>query len=206
MELVKRYFPELSEKQFDKLQNFGRLLREYNDKVNLISRRDVENITTAHVLHSLSIACYIRFSAGSEVMDLGCGGGLPGIPLAIFFPQVRFHLIDRIGKKILAAQYFVEQLGLDNVTLQHGDSGECHRKFDFVVSRAVMPQVDLIKAIRRNISTERRNNIPNGLISLKGGDLTEELNNTHRPTVAVPLTDYFSEPFFETKKLIYTPL
>ncbi len=159
-----------------------------------------------HLLHSLSIAKFIDFVDGTRVLDLGTGGGLPGIPLAVIFPSVRFHLIDRIGKKIKVAQAVASEIGLDNVSFQHGDIGECHEKFDFVVSRAVMPQNDLVKLVRKNISSVQKNGIPNGLITLKGGDLSAELNPVASNSESVSLNNYFEEPFFQTKKLIYTSI
>ena len=204
MEIIERYFPHLSEKQ---KEQFGILLQafpEWNGKINLVSRRDMENLELAHVLHSLAIGKYIRFSPESRVMDLGCGGGLPGLPLAILYPDVSFHLIDRIGKKVNAARAMADEAGLTNVTFQHGDSGECHEKFDFVVSRAVMPQSDILKAVRKNISPVQRNSIPNGIITLKGGDLDEELKNLKKTTIVTPVSNYFSEEFFKTKKIVYT--
>lgn len=204
--VIASHFPYLTDAQSAQLEQLAGELQRYNDKVNLISRRDVDNIEVAHLLHSLAIAKFIQFEPGSEVLDLGTGGGLPGLPLAIMFPDTNFHLIDRIGKKIDAARHFANVIGLKNVSFQHGDSGECHRKFDFVVSRAVMSQLNLIKAVRKNISAKGKNSIPNGLIALKGGDLNSELAECKMPALVVPISDYFSEPFFETKKIIYTKL
>lgn len=203
---IKKYFPRLSERQ---ALQFGALMRiypEWNSKINVISRKDIDNLEINHLLHSLSIAKFIDFVDGTRVLDLGTGGGLPGIPLAVIFPSVRFHLIDRIGKKIKVAQAVASEIGLDNVSFQHGDIGECHEKFDFVVSRAVMPQNDLVKLVRKNISSVQKNGIPNGLITLKGGDLSAELNPVASNSESVSLNNYFEEPFFQTKKLIYTSI
>ena len=203
---IKKYFPRLSERQ---ALQFGALMRiypEWNSKINVISRKDIDNLEINHLLHSLSIAKFIDFVDGTRVLDLGTGGGLPGIPLAVIFPSVRFHLIDRIGKKIKVAQAVASEIGLDNVSFQHGDIGECHEKFDFVVSRAVMPQNDLVKLVRKNISSVQKNGIPNGLITLKGGDLSAELNPVASNSESVRLNNYFEEPFFQTKKIIYTSI
>lgn len=203
---ISRFFPNVDAVKLEKLEAFSVELAQWNEKINLVSRRDVDNLMVAHILHSLSIAKFLQFTPGSRVMDLGCGGGLPGLPLAIFFPEVRFHLIDRIGKKVRAAQEMVDTLRLSNVTTQHGDSGECKERFDFVVSRAVMSQTDLVKAVRKNISPAQRNAMPNGLISLKGGDLTSELSSVHEPTEVVDIYNWFPLEFFKTKKLVYTIL
>lgn len=201
---IKKYFPHLSPAQISQLEQLTLLYPEWNEKVNVISRKDIDNIEVNHILHSLAIAKFLDFKPGSKILDFGCGGGLPGIPLAIIFPDVHFHLIDRVGKKIKVAQEIASAIGLTNVSFQHGDSGECHEKFDFVVSRAVMPQPDLLKLSRKNISTQQKNALPNGIISLKGGNLDEELKPVKKNTEVVEIKNFFSEPFFDTKKIVYT--
>lgn len=205
-DVIIKYFPSLSEKQLAQFQEMAGLYKELNEKVNVVSRKDIENIEINHILHSLAIAKYINFKPGTTVIDLGTGGGLPGLPLAVMFPEVHFHLIDRIGKKVKVAEEIAQKLGLDNVSFQHGDMGECKVKADFVVSRAVTDQPTLIKISRKNISPESKNGLPNGLITLKGGDVTPELNKFAKISEVTPISTYFSEPFFETKKIVYTPL
>ena len=202
--MIEKYFPNLTERQKEQFATMLRLYPEWNEKINVISRRDIENLETHHLLHSLAIAKFITFTPGTKVLDLGCGGGLPGLPLAVLFPEVHFHLIDRVGKKIRVATAIAEACGLTNVTFQHGDSGECHDRFDFVVSRAVMPQDDLFRLVRNNFLAEQRNAIPNGLITLKGGDLSGELKGLPQGE-EIELSRWFDDPFFKTKKLIYTP-
>lgn len=206
IQLIEKYFPHLSERQKEQFSIMMEAYPEWNEKINVISRKDIENLECNHILHSLAIARFIKFTPGTHVMDLGCGGGLPGLPLAIMFPEVRFHLIDRTGKKIHVAQEVAKACGLDNVTFQHGDVAECKEKFDFVVSRAVMPQPDLIKLCKKNISLEQKNGLPNGLITLKGGDISGEMRNTHKGGETVNISQYFDEPFFKTKKIAYTPI
>lgn len=204
IEIIKKYFPALTEKQERQYEMLMELYPEWNAKINVISRKDIDNLEVNHILHSLAIAKFLQPTSGSRILDLGTGGGFPGIPLAIIFPEVHFHLIDRIGKKLKVAADVAEKIGLNNVTIQHGDIGECHEKFDFVVSRAVMPQSDLLKLTRKNFLKEQRNALPNGLITLKGGELEHELSGLKNDGEIVKIDQYFSEPYFETKKIVYS--
>lgn len=197
----------LNDVQAERFRRLGDLYPEWNEKINVISRKDIDNLYVHHILHSLAIARFITPVAGTEFLDMGTGGGFPGIPLAIMFPDCRFHLIDRIGKKIRVAQSVADAIGLDNVTFQHGDIGECRQKYDYVVSRAVMRLDELMPLVNKNISRKQRNAVPNGLICLKGGDLADEIKKTRGGEPMVDdLSSYFDEPFFETKKLIYVPV
>lgn len=206
MDIITRYFPNLADSQIEQFAALGPLYTDWNSKINVISRKDIDNLYPNHVLHSLTIARFLEnLQPGTTLIDLGTGGGFPGIPLAIFYPQCRFHLIDRIGKKIKVAQSVADNIGLKNVTFQHGDIGECHEKFDYVVSRAVMNLTDLIKLTRRNVQQKHSNKYKSGLVCLKGGDLTEEIDVTNMAVMDIPVSDYFPEPFFSTKSLIYVP-
>jgi len=204
--VIEKYFPGLTGRQREQYELLGALYADWNSKINVISRKDIDNLYTNHILHSLAIAKFLQAAEGTSFLDMGTGGGFPGIPLAIMYPGCSFHLIDRIGKKVNVAKAVAEAVGLTNVTFQHGDIGECHAKFDFVVSRAVMSLDKLIPLIRRNVGGKQRNGVPNGLICLKGGDIGEEIRASHCDPLVDELRTYFSEEFFETKKLVYVPM
>lgn len=206
MDEILKYFPNLTEHQRHQLELMGPLYTEWNEKINVISRKDIGNLYERHILHSMALAKFVTPKPGTRILDLGTGGGFPGIPLAVLWPQCRFHLIDRIGKKIKVASSVAEAIGLENVTFQHGDMGECHEKFHFVVSRAVMRLDELVKLVRRNISAPDGNALPPGLLCLKGKDLSDEIAAVRRPVIEVPLSDYFTEEFFASKSLIYVEL
>ena len=203
MELILKYFPDLTEEQKRQFAALYDLYTDWNSKINVISRKDIENLYEHHVLHSLGIAKVIRFKPGTKVMDLGTGGGFPGIPLAILFPEVQFHLVDSIGKKVRVATEIAGSIGLKNVTTRHARAEEEKQLFDFVVSRAVMPLTDLLKIIRKNISPKQQNALPNGLICLKGGELERETMPVKNKTTMWNLKEFFGEEFFETKNVVY---
>ena len=205
MDIILKYFPNLTEKQKKQFAELYDLYTEWNSKINLISRKDIENLYTHHVLHSLGIAKLITFREGTEIMDLGTGGGFPGIPLAILFPEVQFHLVDKIGKKVMVASEVAKAIGLENVTFRHAGAEEVKQQFDFVVSRAVMPLDDLVRIIKKNIKKQQINSLPNGLICLKGGELRHEIMPFKNKAMEVNLKDWFKEEFFLTKKIVYLP-
>ncbi len=203
VQLIYDHFPNLNERQREQFAALDALYHDWNAKINVISRKDIDNLYPHHVLHSLGIAKVIRFRPGTAVMDMGTGGGFPGIPLAILFPECRFHLLDSIGKKIKVATAVAEAIGLENVTAVHRNVIEEKGKFDFVVSRAVMDFAELAKLVRKNIHKEQRNSLPNGIICLKGGDLVNELRPFKHKSDVWNLSDFFKDEFFETKKVAY---
>ena len=250
MELIEKYFRTLTSEQRDRFAALDALYHDWNAKINVISRKDIDNLYEHHVLHSLGIAKIINFRPGTRVLDLGTGGGFPGIPLAILFPEVEFHLVDSIGKKIRVCNEVITALGLTNVTTQHARAEEIKyapnpkklkksqpsspsfslspspssvgypaysrelpspstplpSRFDFVVSRAVMPLADLVKISRPHISQHQQNPLPNGLIALKGGELEHEASAVRAIKLITPLSDFFSEEYFKTKKVVYVHL
>ena len=202
--IIGEYF-KLTDSQAEQFAQLDVLYRDWNSKINVISRKDIDNLYEHHVLHSLAIAKFLPFQPGTTILDVGTGGGFPGIPLAILFPECQFLLIDSIGKKIKVASEIAKALGLTNVLCKQERAEEEKQKFDFVVSRAVMPMPDLVKLVRKNISPTHRNAIPNGLIVLKGGDLKEELRPFKEAEI-IPCTQWFKGEWFDTKQVIYLPL
>ena len=205
-EVIESYFPFLSDLQKQQFGELFGLYSDWNSKINVISRKDIENLYLHHVLHSLGIGMVIQFKEGSTLMDVGTGGGFPGIPLAILFPDIRIHMIDRIGKKIKVATEVANAIGLKNVSFQHGSAEEVKSRFDFVVSRAVMPLQDLVKIVKKNIKKESINVLPNGVLCLKGGELQHEILPYKRIAEVFELADYFKEEYFKTKKVVFVPL
>lgn len=206
MEEILKAFPSLTATQIEQFQALLPLYKEWNDKINVISRKDIDNLYAHHVLHSLAIVQYIRWKPGTQILDFGTGGGFPGIPLAIMFPECNFKMIDGTGKKIKVVNAVAQAIGLKNVEAVHIRGEEEKGKFDFVVSRAVMPLPDLVKIVRKNISTSQRNALPNGLICLKGGNLVAETQPFKNKVQLTPISQWFDNEWFNDKHLIYLPL
>ena len=206
MEIIKKYFPNLTELQAEQFAQLEALYSDWNTKINVISRKDIQNLYEHHVLHSLGIAKIINFKEGTTIMDLGTGGGFPGIPLAILFPQAQFHLVDSIGKKVKVASEVANAIGLKNVKFSHARAEEIKEQYDFVVTRAVMPMVDLIKVTRKNIQREQKNAIPNGILALKGGELEREIASMKNIATVWELSDYLEEEYFKTKKVVHVAI
>lgn len=204
-ELIKKYFPVLSDTQLEQFARLEELYLDWNSKINVISRKDMEQFYVHHVLHSLGIAKVMGFQPGTKVLDIGTGGGFPGIPLAILFPETHFHLVDSIGKKIAVVKDVVKQLKLTNVEAQQARAEELIRKYDFVISRAVTQMVNFYPWVKNKIRKEDFNTFQNGILYLKGGDVDEEMDELDKSYVVYHLADYFQEEFFETKKVIYLP-
>jgi 16S rRNA (guanine527-N7)-methyltransferase len=199
------YFPDLTKQQYEQIELLCELYIYWNDKINVISRKDIENIFEHHVLHSMAIAKFFDFKQGSKILDVGTGGGLPGIPLAILFPKVQFTLIDGIAKKITVASNIINELGLTNVTAQQMRVENLHDKYDYIVSRAVTAFPDFYKLVKKNVSSIMNNSLSNGIIYIKGGDFYEEMEGFKKYKI-FPISAFFAEPFFETKKIIYLPI
>ena len=205
IEIIKKYFPHLTPKQEEQFAALNALYHDWNAKINVISRKDIDNLYEHHILHSLAIAKRINFREGTNVLDFGTGGGFPGIPLAIFFPEANFKLIDGTGKKVRVAQEVADAIGLENVLPAHLRGEEEKGKFDFIVSRAVMPLPDLMKIVKKNIASDQHNVLPNGVIVLKGGNIDEELKPYKNIAEKTELSQWFDEEWFKEKYLVYVP-
>jgi len=205
MEIISRYFKELIPEQIEQFSKLGDLYKTWNSQINVISRKDIDELYLRHVLHSLGIAKIEKFKPGSNILDVGTGGGFPGIPLAILFPESNFYLVDSIGKKIKVVKAVAEALDLKNVKAEHERAEKVKGTFDFIVSRAVTNMDDFVKWTRKKVAKKQRHTLKNGILYLKGGDLSEELQNFPKATI-YNLSDYFKEDFFETKKVVHIPL
>lgn len=205
MKLLSKYFPELSDVQFNQFKELQGLYEDWNSKINVISRKDIKSLYLRHVLHSLSIAKLIEFSTGSEILDIGTGGGFPGIPLAILFPNVKFHLVDSINKKLKVVNGVAESLGLENIKTTHTRAELVKGNYDFIISRAVTTMPDFVSWIKTKIAKESNHSLKNGILYLKGGDLSKELES-YKTVKVFSLSSYFDEDFFRTKKIVYLPL
>lgn len=203
MEIIKKHFPNLTQYQYNQLSQLDKLYHKWNEKINVISRKDIDELYTRHVLHSLSIAKFITFNPGTSIIDVGTGGGFPGIPLAILFPKCQFHLIDSIAKKITVVDDVAKQLKLTNIKAQQSRIQNIKTKYDFIISRAVTAFPAFVNMSKHAIKNKNINAISNGILYLKGGDFSEELKNFKNRTSVIELTEYFDEDFFETKKLIH---
>lgn len=206
MDIIRKYFPNITELQAEQFARLEALYGDWNAKINVISRKDIANLYEHHVLHSLGIAKVVNFKAGTTVMDLGTGGGFPGIPLAIMFPDTHFHLVDSIGKKVKVAMEVANAIGLENVKFSHARAEEVKEQYDFVVTRAVMPMVDLVKVARKNVRKEQRNAVPNGFLALKGGELKGEIAPMKNIATMWNLSEFFEEEYFETKKVVHVAI
>lgn len=206
MQNILKYFPHLSPEQITQLEKMDPLYRDWNEKINLISRKDIDSLYEKHILYSLAIAKIISFRPGTRILDVGTGGGFPGIPLAILFPDSQFVLIDSTGKKIKVVRAVAEELGLKNVTALHTRAEEVKEVFDFVISRAVTAFPAFVDLVKKNVSRKPQNSLPNGIIYLKGGDFEEELKDYKRNVEVTEISGFFTEPFFGTKKVVYLPV
>ena len=206
MTIIQKYFTNLTGLQVEQFAQLEALYNDWNAKINVISRKDIQNLYEHHVLHSLGIAKVVNFRDETTVMDLGTGGGFPGIPLAILFPHVQFHLVDSVGKKVRVANEVATAIGLKNVKFSHARAEEIKEQYDFVVTRAVMPMVDLVKVARKNIKKEQHNAVPNGIIALKGGELNGEIASMKNIATVWELSDFFDEEYFKTKKVVHVTI
>ena len=206
MNIIQKYFPQLSAEQQHQVALLDELYRDWNAKINVISRKDIDNLYEHHVLHSMAIAKMVNFRPGTRILDFGTGGGFPGIPLAILFPECQFKLIDGTGKKIRVAQEVAQAIGLKNCNPVHLRGEDEKDKYDFIVSRAVMPLPDLVKIVKKNIAKEQKNALPNGIICLKGGNLEAELQPYRKLVEKAELSQWFNEEWFKEKYIIYLPL